>query len=286
MNSGNTINKEKIKQKLGLEKIKNNFILKKIFGYVKKIKYMEIIKYNKKLQKRLNLSFDGYQEYSQLYSSIIVELKLVDNKYIRFINIPYTKKEYYHIYFDNSKEEIKRNYLNENEKVKIIKIKIDHQVTSFQKLFSYCDIINSIIFKKFSRNNITDMSYMFSGCSSLKELTLSNFNTNNVTNMSGMFSGCSLLTKLNASKFNTYNVTDMSHMFSGCSSLKELNLSKFNTNNVINMSYMFSYCSSLKQLIISNFNMNNVNHIFFMFDGCSNELIEKIKEQNKNIKIE
>ena len=286
MNSGNAFNKEKIKAKFGLEKIKNNFILKKIFGYAKKFKYMDIIKYNKKLQKRINLSFKDYQEYSQFYSLINVELKLVDNKYKRFINIPYTQKEYYHIYFDNSKEEIKRNYLNENEKVNIIKIIIDHQITSFQKLFSYCDIINSIIFKKFNRINIADMSYMFSGCSSLKELNLSNFNTNKVTNMSCMFSGCSLLTELNVSKFNTNNVTDMSHMFSGCSSLKELNISNFNTNNVINMSYMFSYCSSLKELNISNFNMNDVNHIFFMFDGCSDELIGKIKEQNKSIKIE
>ena len=78
----------------------------------------------------------------------------------------------------------------------------------------------------------------------------------------------------------------MSYMYYGCSSLKELNISNFNTNNVINMSYMFSYCSSLKELNISNFNMNDVNHIFFMFDGGSDELIGKIKEQNKNIKIE
>ena len=49
-------------------------------------------------------------------------------------------------------------------------------------------------------------------------------------------------------------------MFSGCSSLKELNLSNFNTNNVINMG--------------------------LMFDGCSNELKNKIKSDNKNIKEE
>ena len=92
----------------------------------------------------------------------------MDNKYGKFINIPDKDKEYYHIYFNNSNEEIKRNYLNKNEKVKIIKIIIDYQVTSFQNLFNYCKCIESINFNKFYRNNITNMSYMFEDCSSLK----------------------------------------------------------------------------------------------------------------------
>ena len=69
-----------------------------------------------------------------------------------------------------------------------IKIIIDYQVKSFKELFSRCECIESINFKKFYRNNnITNMSYMFFGCSSLKELNLTNFNTNNVTDMCGMF---------------------------------------------------------------------------------------------------
>ena len=110
-----------------------------------------------------------------------------DNEYGKFINILDEEKEYYHIYFDNSNEEIKRNYLNENEKVKIIKIIIDYQVKSFKQLFENCKYIKSIFFKKFYRINITDMSYMFSFCSSLKELNFSNFKANNVTNMESMF---------------------------------------------------------------------------------------------------
>ena len=75
------------------------------------------------------------------------------------------------------------NYLTENNKVEKIKITIDYQVNSLRGLFKDCKCIESIIFKKFYRNNITDMSGMFSNCSSLKELKLNNFNTNNVTNM-------------------------------------------------------------------------------------------------------
>ena len=136
MNSMNESKNEKLKtkSKVGFENLKSNFIFKKILEYMKKNKSLEIIKYNKKLQKRLNLSINDYKEY---YLSIEIELKIVDDKYGKFINIPDKDKEYYHIYFNNSNEEIKRNYLFNNEKVKIIKIIIDYQVNSFQNLFYY-----------------------------------------------------------------------------------------------------------------------------------------------------
>ena len=51
------------------------------------------------------------------------------------------------------------------------------------------------------------------------------------------------------------------------------------------MSCMFEECSSVKELNISNFNTNNVANMKSMFTGCSDELIMKIKEQNKNIMI-
>ena len=38
------------------------------------------------MQKRLKVNINDYKEYSQLYSSIEIELKLVDNKYGKFIN--------------------------------------------------------------------------------------------------------------------------------------------------------------------------------------------------------
>ena len=170
------------------------------------------MKYNKKLQNRLNLSFSDYKDYSQLYSSIEIELMDVYNRYSRFINIPNKNKEYYHIYFDNSNEEIKRTYLNEDEKVKIIKIIINYQIKSFERLFSNC-CFDSIIFKKFNRINITAMNSMFSRCN-VKEIKFSKFKTNNVINMSHMFSECKSLKELNLSNFNTNNVTNMSDMFS------------------------------------------------------------------------
>ena len=261
MNSGN-ISKKGLKK--GFEKIKSDYFLRKLFNIIKINKSLVIMKYNKKLQKRLNISINDYKECSK----IEIELKLADNKYGQFINIS-GKENYCHIYFDNSNKEIKRNYLEENEEVKMIKIIIDYQFKSLEKLFHICNSIDSIYFKKFYRNNITNMSYMFSGCSSLKELNLSNFNTNKVNNMSYMFTGCSSLKELNLSNCITNKVTNMSGMFNKCSSLKELNLSNFNTNNVTNMRDMLDGCSSLKELNISNFNNKNVINMCYMFSECS-----------------
>ena len=178
---------------------------------MKKDKQLEIVKYNNKLKKRLNLSINDYIEYSQLYSSIELELKPADNQYGKFINIKEEELEYFHIYFDTSNEEQIRNYIKENEKVKIIKIKIDYQIQSFKNLFANCKCINFISFKKFNRINIADMTGMFENCSFLFKLNLSNFKTNNVTSMRNMFCDCRFLIELNLSSFTTSNVTSMNH---------------------------------------------------------------------------
>ena len=258
MNS--SLNNEKLslmKTKINLDNLKSNYFLNKIFDHIQKNKWLGIIKYNKIIQKRLNINIYNYKDYSQLYTPI--EVEIIPNNNGKFIHISKEEKEYYHIYFDDKKEEIKRNYLIENDKVNKIKIIIDYQVKSFKNLFFYCKNIESIHFKKFFRINITNMSYMFSECTSLIELNLESF--------------------------NTINVTDMKGMFSGCSSLKQLNLSNFNTNNVIDMSYMFYKCSSLIDLNISNFIINNKTDLFCIFDECNDVLKKKVTKQNKNIKI-
>ena len=198
---------KQIKSNANLDNIKSNFIFKKIIEHMKQRKLYDIMRYNKKLQRRLNITFDDYKECSKIYSSIEIELNIVENRYGIFINIPDKDKEYYHIYFDNSNNEIKRNYLKKNENVNTIKIIIDHQVKSLKKLFNDCINIKSIAFKTFYRSNITDISEMFNGCSSLNELNLSNFNTNNVTNMSDMFYRCSgeLIKKIKEQKNLNYH---------------------------------------------------------------------------------
>ena len=304
-----------VESKNKFKNVKSKYILQIIFNHMKKVRTLKIIRFNINMQKRLNMNINDYKDYSEKFSSIKLEIIPVQNKYGDFINIKEEDKKYFHIYFNDKKREIKKTELNIEDKLskfnKINKINIiiDYQVKSFKNLFYYCKCIESINFKKFSRNNITDMSGMFYGCSllnvlnlsnfntdnvtnmsrmffqcsSLKELKLSNFNTNNVTNMNGMFCGCSSLIELNLSNFNTNKVTNMSGMFGGCSLLNVLNLSNFNTKNVTNMSRMFSGCSSLKELNLSKFNTNNVTFMNSMLSGCAGELKSKIRSQYKNI---
>ena len=270
------------------EELKSDFFLQMLFIMIPKPKSLELIKYNKYIQKRIRINFNDYKSYSETYSTIEIEIIIpMKNKNDKFINIKKEDRKYYHIFFNSiKKEEIKRMNLNINNKFYKINIIIDHQVDTLFGIFRFIDCVESINFKRFSRNNITNMSYMFDGCSSLKELNLSHFNTDNVTDMIKMFYDCSLLKELKLNKFNTSKVINMYAMFCRCASLKELNLSNFNTNNVTDMSYMFDGCSSLKELNLTNFNTKNVTNMLNMFFECSDELKLKIKNQYKNFKEE
>ena len=276
--------KDKLKDKL--ESVKSDYFLLKICDYLKRNKSLKIFKYSKKNQKRLNLNISSYKEYSEIFSSIEIELKTIKNESnvlwkllsknenkepnaIKFINIKEEEKKYFHIYLNENKEETIKNVFNEGDKISRIKVIIDYQVESFENLFKDCECIEAIKFTKFYRNNITNMSGMFEMCSLLNELNLSKFNTENVEDMSALFYFCSSLKKLNLNNFKTNNVRNMDSMFLGCRSLKVLDFSNFSTKNVFNMSSMFNQCSSLKELDLSNFNTENVRTMSYMFNKCS-----------------
>ena len=183
MDSKDIINTEKEIEKLNLIKlknklinIKNKYIMKKIlFDNMQKRISLKIIKYNMNIQKRLDININNYKDFSENFSSIELEIIPIQNIYGPFIKIKKKDRKYFHIYFNDNKEEIEKTYLNKENKVFKINIIIDYQIKSFSELFSYCKCIESINFKKFCRNNITNMSAIFAECSSLKELNLSNF---------------------------------------------------------------------------------------------------------------
>ena len=92
MDSFNVLNKEKIevnnlKSKELFKNLKNDYFLKIIFNNLMKKKTLNIIKYNKNIKDRMNINIKDYKEYSEIYSSIELEIKLVNNKYGDFINI-------------------------------------------------------------------------------------------------------------------------------------------------------------------------------------------------------
>ena len=87
----NSINISTNEPKKYFENLKSNCFLIKLFDIIKKNKSLTIIKYNKKIQKILNISINDYIECSK----IEIELKLIDNKYGKFIDVPDKEKEYY-----------------------------------------------------------------------------------------------------------------------------------------------------------------------------------------------
>ena len=202
-------------------KIKSDFIKRKILSKLQNEKKMEIIRYCKKIQAMIGLSISNYKKFNK---KIKIEIE-----YENYVNEE--NNNYIYCYSLNKGKKFSEFF--SNDKIyKKIKILIENDVESFEKLFA--------------------------GCGSIKKINFIRFNRTDIKNMKKMFSECLLLEKINFSNFKTKNVTDMSYMFKGCESLKEIDLRNFNTNNVINMSYMFSNCVSLKKLDISNFNTTKV----------------------------
>jgi len=262
-----------------IQGIKSQHILKEIFNDVPKNILLKIIKYNKKIQKRINIEFKDYKDYSE----IEIEITPVQHMEGNFINSPHKNmRNYYHIFSNDFEVELERFCLKKTDRFQNIKIIIDYQVESLSNLFKDCKTIESITFKRFNRKNINDMNCMFWGCSSLKKANLLNFKTDKVINMRGMFRGCLSLKELNLSNFVTNNVNNMSCMFEGCSSLTKLLIPKFDTINVSDMNYMFYGCLSLEELDLSSFNILGVNNLKGMFSGCN--LLTRVIIPNFKIK--
>ena len=132
------VGKNQVKSGDKFNNIKADHFLQKVFNNLEKKRTLNIIRHNENIMKRINININDYKEYSEKYSSIEIEIKSVNNVYGKFIIYTKGEEKYYHIYFNNNSEEIKRNYINKDEKIKIIKITIEHQVVSFQELFSDC----------------------------------------------------------------------------------------------------------------------------------------------------
>ena len=155
MGSNTSFIKRKVFANLG--NIKSDIILKKVFNYINQTTKLKLIKKNKKFQNKLNINIQNYKE----YFDIIIEIIPYEKKFDKFINIINKEDEkYYHIYFNDSNEEIKRYNLNSGDKVSKIKIIINEEIDSFYKLFKSCYSIKSINFIQFNRKNIKNMSYM------------------------------------------------------------------------------------------------------------------------------
>ena len=104
MESGNIISKGKekikgLKSKNHYENLKNDYFLQKVFNLLERKKLFNIIKYNKSLKKRINININDYKT----LCSIEIEIKPINNKSGKFINVKKGNEIYHHIYFNNNK---------------------------------------------------------------------------------------------------------------------------------------------------------------------------------------
>ena len=105
--------------------IKSKYILKQIVDNIEEEKLLAIIQHNKTLQDKLDITINDYEYYKKIEVEIIPIIKSYKNI---FIEIPNRYASFYHIYFNEENNEIKRNYFTKNEKIKKIKIKIEKEV--------------------------------------------------------------------------------------------------------------------------------------------------------------
>ena len=66
-----------------IENLKSDYFLQKLYDNMTKKKKLEIVKYNKRIQNRLNLDVKDYKEYCE----IEIEIIPTKNEYGKFINI-------------------------------------------------------------------------------------------------------------------------------------------------------------------------------------------------------
>ena len=168
-----------------LNEIKSKYIIKQMFEFLNQKTFLRMIKYNNQLQTKLDMRI---KEYFQIEIEIIPVDK--PDAFNIFINY-FFDKSYYHIYFNDNKEEISRNYYYKKDEVKKIKILLDYEIKSLSSLFKCCKCIKSINIIKYNREDITDMSGMFSKCVALEEIDLSNLKINDSIDVNYMFSECS-----------------------------------------------------------------------------------------------
>ena len=156
-------------KKCSIFDIKSKYLIIKIFDQLKPQIFFRIIKYNKKIKNKLDIKIEEFL-------GIEIELIPKENTCGQFIQ---KNNKYFHIYFNDENEEIKRNCLTKDDKVNKIRIIIDNNVDSFEKFnfFNEVQLLNILLiyfnclplklersnsFKEKQYLNINDISITFS----------------------------------------------------------------------------------------------------------------------------
>ena len=127
----------------GIIEIKSSFVLKIIFGFLNECKKLNIIKYNKKLQKRLNVNKNYY--------STIITIKFIKNRKNEFCFELFNKSDFYdekiYLYNENNDKEVKNRSIKPNGNIRYIEVIFRRKRNSLAKLFSDYKYIKSVNIK-------------------------------------------------------------------------------------------------------------------------------------------
>ena len=79
----------------GFRNLKSDYFIQKFFGYMTERKSLETIRYNKSIQKRINININHYKTYSETKTSIELDIIPMKSKCGKFININEEDKKYF-----------------------------------------------------------------------------------------------------------------------------------------------------------------------------------------------
>ena len=116
---------ESAKPNLPIESLKSNYFLQKLYDNMTKKKKLEIVKYNKRIQNRINLDIKDYKGYSEAFSSIEIEIIPKKDKYGEFIIIQINKLRRNDLFkgFNQLDLNKKENYVYFKKQIKYKKVK-------------------------------------------------------------------------------------------------------------------------------------------------------------------
>ena len=70
-----------------IKNVKSHYIIQLIFEYMTERKYLETIRYNKSIQKRIDININHYKDYFETKTSIELDIIPIKGKYGEFMTL-------------------------------------------------------------------------------------------------------------------------------------------------------------------------------------------------------
>ena len=153
--------------------IKSNFTIKRIFAYVSNLKKLNLIKYNSKLQKTLNVDINNYKNTSNR-----IEIEIIPVIGLKFINLNFIEvnNDDISIYFDDQK--VMRNNTKISDKIQKIKISFNSKKININGIFKGCTGIDTLKFIRCNNKHLTDFCRLFYDCKNLRKRVICSITVN------------------------------------------------------------------------------------------------------------